>query len=398
MGCYFIFQGNVIQKYNLKKKAFTEEVEDVSELPTIMTEVVHKEKRSLTYGDDFSITFGILNSTTYNLSYGINEMAGLPSLRFEKISSRCSGVGTMEGFLIVPLSFPSSKENMTFQLSWAFKNTSDFLSKVISIGMFLSTENNSIPCITGKCDGPGYNDGSVVEFLLKPGQIGYCYIYAEKYIFLQELHKCRTQPYNQEVLHLSLEEMKTNCSFPCRPNMTNGRMLDEVIRHLPYCRSSREVDCFDDAVARAKKAVLKEPCTKLQYRVDKTAFPNATNTNLAAFGLTFGSFYVAVKEQYVIYDLIAMIGAVGGTMGLCIGFSFNDAINFVLGYLEMGVNWTRARVANKRNFPEAVRKVKTLDQDSNNSTSQCKCRCTSSSADLEARLKALEESFISMRR
>ena len=87
LGFYFIFQGNVIEKYNLKKTTFTEEVEDVTELPTIMTAVVHRESRSLTYGDDFSISFGILNSTTYNLSYGINEMAGLPSLRFEKISS-----------------------------------------------------------------------------------------------------------------------------------------------------------------------------------------------------------------------------------------------------------------------------------------------------------------------
>ena len=58
----------------------------------------------------------------------------------------------------------------------------------------------------------------------------------------------------------------------------------------------------------------------------------------------------------------------------------------------------RARVANKRNFPEAVRKVKTLDQDSNNLTSKCKCSCISSSPDVEARLKALEESFNLMRR
>ena len=220
-----------------------------------MTAIVHRDRGSLTYGNDFSITFGKLKSTMHNLSYGINEMVGLPSLRFEKYSSRETAVGTMEGFLIVPLSSPS-KENMTFHLTWTLKNTSDFLSKVVSIGMFLSTENNSIPCITGKCDGPGNNDGSVVDFLITPGQIGYCHIYAEKYLSLEEIKKCRAQPFNQEVLHLSLEIMKTNCSFPCRPNMTNGRMLDEIIDSLPYCRSSREVDCFDDAVARAKMAVL----------------------------------------------------------------------------------------------------------------------------------------------
>ena len=179
--------------------------------------------------------------------------------------------------------------------------------------------------------------------------------------------------------------------------MTNGPTLDDIIKQLPLCQNRMEIDCFDDMITQAEKIVPMEPCTKLQYRIERSTYPGLLERNKATYFINFGSNYVGVKEQYVVYDLVAMIGAVGGTMGLCIGFSFNDAINFVLGYLEMGVNWTEARVANERNFPEAVRKVKTLDQDSNNSTSQCKCRCTSS-PDLEARLKALEESFNLMRR
>ena len=238
-----------------------------------------------------------------------------------------------------------------------------------------------------------YKDGSVTTFLISPGQVGLCYIYPKKYVYLEESNECRTHPYNQEVLHLSLKKMKGNCSFPCRPKMTIGTTLDQIIQHLPYCRNSSEVDCYDNAVYKAQKATRKMPCTKLEYRIDRTTYRGVGNTSQATFGLAFGSLHVSVKEQYLVYDLIAMIGAVGGTMGLCIGFSFNDAINFVLDYLEMGVNWTKARAPNKRNFPEAVRKVKTLDQDSNNSTSHSKCRCTLSSPDVEARLKALEESF-----
>ena len=116
LGVYFIIQGNVIQKFSLKKTSFTEDVEYVSELPTIMTTAIYKETRSLTYGNDFSITFGKLHSTTYNLTYGINKMDGLPSLRFEPYPARDFGVGFRVGFLITPLSFPST-ENLTFELT-----------------------------------------------------------------------------------------------------------------------------------------------------------------------------------------------------------------------------------------------------------------------------------------
>ena len=43
---------------------------------------------------------------------------------------------------------------------------------------------------------------------------------------------------------------------------------------------------------------------------------------------------VTVKEEYVIYDAVAMISAIGGTMGLCIGFSFSDFSSLLLKCLE----------------------------------------------------------------
>ena len=38
--------------------------------------------------------------------------------------------------------------------------------------------------------------------------------------------------------------------------------------------------------------------------------------------------HVAVKEEYLILDFVAMIGSVGGTLGLCIGFSFSNFLGF----------------------------------------------------------------------
>ena len=41
---------------------------------------------------------------------------------------------------------------------------------------------------------------------------------------------------------------------------------------------------------------------------------------------------VKVYEEYLIYDTVAMIGAVGGTLGMFIGFSFRNAFSNLLVY------------------------------------------------------------------
>ena len=43
------------------------------------------------------------------------------------------------------------------------------------------------------------------------------------------------------------------------------------------------------------------------------------------FQFTMQSPYeIEVNEEYLILDLVGFIGSIGGTLGLCIGFSFKD--------------------------------------------------------------------------
>ena len=41
-----------------------------------------------------------------------------------------------------------------------------------------------------------------------------------------------------------------------------------------------------------------------------------------------------VYEEYLIYDAVGMIGAVGGTLGMIIGFSFNNVINYLISMFQ----------------------------------------------------------------
>ena len=39
-------------------------------------------------------------------------------------------------------------------------------------------------------------------------------------------------------------------------------------------------------------------------------------------------------EEYLIFDSVAMIGSIGGTLGLCIGFSFTNVLAMLLKLLN----------------------------------------------------------------
>ena len=57
------------------------------------------------------------------------------------------------------------------------------------------------------------------------------------------------------------------------------------------------------------------------------------------FGYSFGSSnsMTIVYEEYLIYDVISMIGSVGGTLGMCIGFSFTGVLSILMKMIKNGI-------------------------------------------------------------
>ena len=41
-----------------------------------------------------------------------------------------------------------------------------------------------------------------------------------------------------------------------------------------------------------------------------------------------------VEEEFLIHDFVAMLSSIGGTLGMCIGFSFVGLTSFVLGHVQ----------------------------------------------------------------
>ena len=85
----------------------------------------------------------------------------------------------------------------------------------------------------------------------------------------------------------------------------------------------------------AKPGVTIKPCTKLQYNFKEASY-YLTPLDQIDFVIQFVPAMVVVKEEYLIFDMIAMISSIGGTLGLCIGFSFREIAGLIPQQLELG--------------------------------------------------------------
>ena len=63
-----------------------------------------------------------------------------------------------------------------------------------------------------------------------------------------------------------------------------------------------------------------------------------------------------INKEYLIYDTLSLIGTVGGTLGLFVGFSFYDflvmIIHFILKKIEVMVFNKKLGPENVRNLPD----------------------------------------------
>ena len=114
LGCYFIIEGDVVEKYQSKRTNFAEYLEKVTELPSITT-YIHSSYEAFQYGLDFNISYSAIiqyhnglydHSERENLTFGVNLVKGSSlEVRFEKMYDTLYG---KDLFRITPLNFNDS--------------------------------------------------------------------------------------------------------------------------------------------------------------------------------------------------------------------------------------------------------------------------------------------------
>ena len=90
------------------------------------------------------------------------------------------------------------------------------------------------------------------------------------------------------------------------------------------------------SIELATNASLECPmnCKLLRYSGRKKRNPVFLNNSDVEVDYQFPSEEVMYFKEYIIYDFSGMIGSVGGSLGLFIGFSFMDFIFYLINLVE----------------------------------------------------------------
>ena len=165
------------------------------------------------------------------------------------------------------------------------------------------------------------------------GEKNFLVIEPERFSFNKNIRNCREKPYHEVLFDKISDEIVQKCTEPCRPKCVRGFATGakKIIDQFPACQTSKQSKCFYEVLKSVKDRIEAKPCTKLQYKV---TFVKNQATFIMRFAIPSR---VSVNEEYLVYDLVAVVSAIGGTLGLCIGFSFRDATRMCLEWTEKGV-------------------------------------------------------------
>ena len=339
LGIFFIYREDVMQRFWTSKTYLVSYDQIITELPTIMTWMFPVNASELRLGTHFNIKYILANGS---LDFEGMENAGAALKIGENLVNNTKlkiSLQEMPGvsnvFVITPLNF---KPGMSMEYMLAYEFVKPSKTENNKVGFALSTRNNTHTCNVIN------NDGDVSRIYGAMGQMNVLSVTPVKVIRLPE---CRLRPYNELVNEPLPDKLKDNCYNLCKPkdylHICESFQLNPAIRNLPTCQTTKDTKCFKDMFHETVKSIPKLPCTKVSYTIQN--YPEKlqmkvfeewgikNSTNLVLFHMTFDEARIKVEEEYLVFDAVAMVSAIGGTMGLCIGLSFTGFASTILRYI-----------------------------------------------------------------
>ena len=243
------------------------------------------------------------------------------------------------------MNFSAEMGELKLQLKFTFTHSTIMEGSEIVVS--LRNDNETL-----SCNGNFY-EGDVQRVSLQMGQMTKLSFYSEKLVYLPSIRMCRKKPYTDTLYNNLLKNVHKNCTMPCKPDSDFGfcyalRQSKEIDR-LPFCMDKNDTECFYQNFDLTVESlnIYSGPCTKLQHlMMSKYDFPSQDPT-IAELHVIFDPPRTTVMEQYLIYDMVALISAIGGTMGLSIGFSFTHFTSTTLKLVEHMVTKTQNAIQTK---------------------------------------------------
>ena len=138
--------------------------------------------------------------------------------------------------------------------------------------------------------------------------------------------------------------------------------ISTFLNATPICKTKEEFQCAHDLARKLKKKTTCYPaCTQVTFDIaskyqDEVGKPGAKHNMIIAY--KFITTKIKVEEEYLIHDFVGMLGSIGGTLGLFIGFSFLSGISYILKYVQVFI---KEFISKKSNKLDDVKKQKIIE-------------------------------------
>ena len=171
-----------------------------------------------------------------------------------------------------------------------------------------------------------------------------------KYIHLKTKGKCRDEPFYEVYERYFLKKSFSQC-----PKRCTTISLPSGTKTMPLCLKENEKSCARNVQSEvwyllANSEEYSKACSIIdytgriiyEYQSEKDYNIKKYNKNIYTMELDYvfsSPEVVTVNEEYLIYDLTSMIGSIGGSLGLCIGFSFSGLISSIFSTIQKCLNY-----------------------------------------------------------
>ena len=325
---------DVVKKYKSKDTSFKQRTENITEYPTLAiiprSRSLPKAPRSYKYNVDFNIT---INGVTLNVGSEINSMDN-DVLKLEEVET---AYGTWYKLMRIPTTPKIRQGRCTIRVLF---NQSTIQKEDLPImKFFITSEENSYGFVLFN-----WMEGEVLTYDAKPETWTDVILKAEKIMSLPSSDKCdHKSAYHCMASFVESYDCKS-CSNKCLPQYFIDSLEPFLNGTNEVCKEKHEIKCFTKCLKKIIDELIEDgPCRKscniLEF-IGKTVVEGEDVPEMNLNHATQFSYSIkapatmVVNEEYLIYDLEGLVGSVGGTLGMFIGFSFINVIKDVLNYLK----------------------------------------------------------------
>ena len=184
-------------------------------------------------------------------------------------------------------------------------------------------------------------DGKVLREVILPGYQVSLALWQNRYTYLQNDNQCSTETFVEQWMpHL----LKAN--FSQAPKKCSA-YFEFASEELPLCGWGKgENETFRSGthkvIFRSYKKFRddhKRPCHVTEYSGEITFKDKLYSNKTFAIGLKLGPPGLTTHyTERLVFDLVGMVGSIGGTLGMCIGFSFSGITSTLLGFMKTKVD------------------------------------------------------------